>query len=85
MRRFPASDGTVERELRRRLEELVLRRARPDDRSAGLVALLHRARLHRLACPGLPRKEVAPRIRRSPQGSGRVRVRRRRSGTCRRR
>ncbi len=51
VRRFPETDGTAERELRVRLEELVLRHAEPDDRSAGLIALLHGAKLHRLAFP----------------------------------
>ncbi|WNM29181.1 GPP34 family phosphoprotein [Streptomyces sp. Li-HN-5-11] len=68
VRRFPAADGTAERELRARLEELVLRRAEPDDRTVGLVALLHGAKLHRLAFPDLPRKEVTPRMREISEG-----------------
>jgi hypothetical protein len=68
VRRFPETDGTVERELRARLEDVVLRGAEPDDRSAGLVALLHGAKLHRLAFPDLPRREVAPRMREISEG-----------------
>jgi hypothetical protein len=68
VRRFPETDGTVERELRARLGDVVLRGAEPDDRSAGLVALLHGAKLHRLAFPDLPRREVAPRMREISEG-----------------
>ncbi|MFE6697507.1 GPP34 family phosphoprotein [Streptomyces sp. NPDC057718] len=68
VRRFPEADGTVERELRARLEGLVLRHVQPDDRSAGLVALLHGAKLHRLAFPGLPRREVIPKMREISEG-----------------
>ncbi|MGA4956870.1 GOLPH3/VPS74 family protein [Streptomyces lavendulocolor] len=68
VRRFPETDGTVERALRARLEDVVLRGAEPDDRSAGLVALLHGAKLHRLAFPDLPRREVAPRMREISEG-----------------
>ncbi|MCX4587908.1 GPP34 family phosphoprotein [Streptomyces sp. NBC_01481] len=68
VRRFPEADGTVERELRGRLEGLVLRHGEPDDRSAGLIALLHGAKLHRLAFPDLPRKEVSPRMREIAEG-----------------
>ncbi|MER6712820.1 MULTISPECIES: GPP34 family phosphoprotein [unclassified Streptomyces] len=68
VRRFPEADGTVERELRARLEELVLRHAEPDNRSAGLIALLHGAKLHRLAFPDLPRKEVSARMKEISEG-----------------
>ncbi|WP_029183221.1 GOLPH3/VPS74 family protein [Streptomyces clavuligerus] len=68
LRRFPEVDGTAESELRARLAGVVLRHEEPDDRTAGLVALLHGARLHRLAFPGLPRREVVPRMRRISEG-----------------
>ncbi|MEV5975720.1 GPP34 family phosphoprotein [Streptomyces sp. NPDC052114] len=68
VRRFPEADGTVERALRARLAETVLRGAEPDDRSAGLVALLHGAKLHRLAFPDAPRREVVPRMREISEG-----------------
>ncbi|MFC7976588.1 GPP34 family phosphoprotein [Streptomyces cinereoruber] len=68
VRRFPEVDGIVERELRTRLEEAVLRRAEPEDRTVGLVALLHGAKLHRLAFPGLPSREVVPRMREISEG-----------------
>ncbi|SDT82662.1 Golgi phosphoprotein 3 (GPP34) [Streptomyces sp. TLI_053] len=62
VRRFPEADGTVERELRERLNRVVLEDAEPDLRTAGLIGLLHGARLHRLAFPGEPRKRVEPRM-----------------------
>ncbi|MEK8144406.1 GPP34 family phosphoprotein [Streptomyces sp. M10(2022)] len=62
VRRFPEADGATERELRDRLTALVLHNAAPDDRSAGLIALIHAAKLHRLAFPELPRKQVSPRM-----------------------
>ncbi|WP_055699114.1 MULTISPECIES: GOLPH3/VPS74 family protein [Streptomyces] len=68
VRRFPEADGTVERALRARLADVVLCGAEPDDRSAGLVALLHGAKLHRLAFPDVPRREVVPRMREISEG-----------------
>ncbi|GGQ11878.1 hypothetical protein GCM10010249_33080 [Streptomyces roseolilacinus] len=62
VRRYPEADGTVERELRDRLARVVLQGARPDNRTSALVALLHGARLHGIAFPGVPRKEVEPRM-----------------------
>ncbi|MFB6631097.1 GPP34 family phosphoprotein [Streptomyces sp. NPDC056362] len=60
--RHPEADGAPERELRDRLRAVVLEGAEPDTRTAGLVALVHGAKLHRLAFPGVPRKEIAPRL-----------------------
>ncbi|MFD3522603.1 GPP34 family phosphoprotein [Streptomyces sp. NPDC058653] len=48
VRRYPEADGSVEAALRRRLDEVVLRGAAPDERIASLVALLHGAKLHGL-------------------------------------
>jgi hypothetical protein len=62
VRRYPEADGSVERELRDRLARVVLEGSRPDDRTSALVALLHGARLHGIAFPELPRKEVEPRM-----------------------
>ncbi|MGW6918645.1 GOLPH3/VPS74 family protein [Kitasatospora sp. NPDC054939] len=62
VRRYPEADGAVERELRGRLAAAVLEGAEPDDRTRGLIALLHGARLRRLAFPGLPRTQVEPRM-----------------------
>ncbi|MFV2117614.1 GOLPH3/VPS74 family protein [Streptomyces sp. Act-28] len=62
VRRYPEADGTVERELRDRLERVVLRGARPDDRTSALIALLHGAGLHGIAFPGVPRKKTEPRM-----------------------
>ncbi|WP_374986789.1 GPP34 family phosphoprotein [Streptomyces fradiae] len=62
VRRYPEADGTVERELRDRLERVVLHGARPDDRTSSLIALLHGARLHGIAFPGVPHKQVEPRM-----------------------
>ncbi|MFJ3513335.1 GPP34 family phosphoprotein [Streptomyces sp. NPDC090131] len=50
-RRYPEADGTVERALRERLQGVVLDGAEPDGRTAGLIALIHSAKLHRLAFP----------------------------------
>ncbi|MFC9595204.1 GPP34 family phosphoprotein [Streptomyces sp. NPDC056944] len=60
--RHPEAEGATERELRDRLRAVVLEGAEPDTRTAGLVALVHGAKLHRLAFPGVPRKEIAPRL-----------------------
>ncbi|MEV6577392.1 GPP34 family phosphoprotein [Streptomyces sp. NPDC051582] len=59
--RYPEADGAVEAELRERLRAAVLDGADPDTRTAGLIALIHSARLHRLAFPDSPRKEVVGR------------------------
>ncbi|MFI9123810.1 GPP34 family phosphoprotein [Streptomyces bikiniensis] len=60
--RYPEADGSVERELRDRLRAVVLGGAEPDTRTAGLLALVHGAKLHRVAFPDVPRKEIAPRL-----------------------
>ncbi|MCG3042879.1 GOLPH3/VPS74 family protein [Streptomyces fenghuangensis] len=62
VRRYPEADGSVEREVRERLASVVVGGADPDDRTAALVALLHAAELYRQAFPGLPRKQVEPRM-----------------------
>ncbi|MEE1788545.1 GPP34 family phosphoprotein [Streptomyces sp. SP17BM10] len=62
VRRYPEADPTVERELRGRLAAAVLRGEDPDTRTATLIALVHATKLHRLAFPDLPRKEVEPRF-----------------------
>ncbi|MEU6703839.1 GOLPH3/VPS74 family protein [Streptomyces wuyuanensis] len=62
VRRYPEADGSVERELRARLTSVVVEGADPDDRTSGLVALLHGAGLHRQAFPDVPRKQVEPRM-----------------------
>ncbi|WP_329339012.1 GPP34 family phosphoprotein [Streptomyces sp. NBC_00663] len=58
VRRYPEADPTAETALRERLEDAVLRGATPDPRTASLVALLHGARLHRLAFPTVKPAEV---------------------------
>ncbi|MFF5449241.1 GPP34 family phosphoprotein [Streptomyces sp. NPDC012888] len=63
VRRYPESDGSAERALRARLNAAVLDKAsEPDERTAGLIALLHAAKLHSLAFPDLSRRQVAPRM-----------------------
>ncbi|WP_407547681.1 GPP34 family phosphoprotein [Streptomyces sp. Pv4-95] len=62
MRRYPEADGAVEAELRERLRAAVLDGAEPDVRTAGLIALIHSAKLHRLAFPDSPRKQVTERM-----------------------
>ncbi|KPC59633.1 GOLPH3/VPS74 family protein [Streptomyces chattanoogensis] len=61
-RRYREADSTPEAELRRRLRAVVLDGAAPDERTAGLVALIHAAKLHRLAFPDVPRRQVADRM-----------------------
>ncbi|KIZ16478.1 GOLPH3/VPS74 family protein [Streptomyces natalensis] len=61
-RRYPEADGAPEKELRQRLQAVVLDGADPDERTAGLIALIHAAKLHRLAFPDVPRKQVADRM-----------------------
>ncbi|MFF9500862.1 GPP34 family phosphoprotein [Streptomyces sp. NPDC014656] len=68
VRRYPEADGSAERELRERLRAVVLDGADPDERTAGLIALVHGAGLHRLAFPGEPRKEVAARMEKAAEG-----------------
>ncbi|WP_354644054.1 GOLPH3/VPS74 family protein [Kitasatospora camelliae] len=62
VKRYPEVDGSVERELRARLKAVVQAGAHPDERTAGLIALLHGSGLHRLAFPGVPGREVKPRM-----------------------
>ncbi|WP_411105298.1 GOLPH3/VPS74 family protein [Streptomyces sp. cmx-4-9] len=62
VRRYPEADGTVEVELRDRLRAVVLDRAEPDVRTAGLIALIHSAKLHRLVFPDIPLKPVVARM-----------------------
>ncbi|MGP3982446.1 GOLPH3/VPS74 family protein [Streptomyces sp. KR80] len=61
-RRYPEADSAAETELRQRLQAVVLEGAAPDVRTTGLIALIHAAKLHRLAFPGVPRKQVADRM-----------------------
>lgn len=68
VRRFPQADGAVERTLRDRLTAVVVDGAEPDERTVGLIALIQGAGLHRLAFPGLPRKEVTARMKEIAEG-----------------
>ncbi|MEU2164689.1 GPP34 family phosphoprotein [Streptomyces sp. NPDC019208] len=68
VRRYPEADGSVERELRARLTSVVVGGADPDDRTSGLVALLHGAGLHRPAFPDVPGKQVEPRMAKIADG-----------------
>ncbi|MGW9432123.1 GOLPH3/VPS74 family protein [Streptomyces decoyicus] len=61
-RRYPEADWTPETELRQRLQDVVLEGAAPDERTAGLIALIHAAKLHGLAFPDVPGKQVAVRM-----------------------
>nr|WP_274389149.1 GPP34 family phosphoprotein [Streptomyces taklimakanensis] len=69
VRRYPEADGSVEREVRERLVSVVVDGAEPDDRTCGLVALLHATRLYRQAFPDLPRKRVEPRMAEIAEGN----------------
>lgn len=62
VRRYPEADGSVERELRARLTSVVLGGAVPDARTCGLLALVHATGMHPQAFPGVPKKQVAPRL-----------------------
>ncbi|MER8264883.1 GOLPH3/VPS74 family protein [Streptomyces griseus] len=68
VRRYPEADGTVERELRARLADVVFHEAEPDARTSSLVALLHATGMHPQAFPGVPRKRIAPRMARIAEG-----------------
>ncbi|MEU3725530.1 GPP34 family phosphoprotein [Streptomyces sp. NPDC031705] len=68
VRRYPEADGTVERELRDRLRAVVLDGAEPDTRTAGLIALIHAAKLHALAFPDSERKRVTARMAEVAEG-----------------
>ncbi|MFJ8250245.1 GPP34 family phosphoprotein [Streptomyces sp. NPDC094466] len=68
VRRYPEADGTVERELRARLAAAVLHGAEPDVRTSSLVALLYATGMHPQAFPGLPKKQVAPRMAHIAEG-----------------
>lgn len=68
VRRYPEADGSVEQELRARLTSVVVHGTEPDDRTSGLVSLLHAAKLHRVAFPDIPRKLVAPRMAKIADG-----------------
>lgn len=67
-RRYPEADGSVEREVRHRLADVVLYGAEPDERTTGLIALLHAADLHRAAFPDVARKQVEPRMEAVAEG-----------------
>lgn len=56
VRRYPEADGSAESALRQRLDDIVMRGAAPDERTASLIALLHGAKLHGLlySKPQLP-------------------------------
>jgi len=58
VRRYPEADGSAEAAVRQRLDEVVLRGATPDERTASLVALLHGGKLHRLAFPDADARPV---------------------------
>ncbi|MET9726961.1 GOLPH3/VPS74 family protein [Streptomyces zaomyceticus] len=60
--RYPEADGSAERELRARLQTVLRDGPTHHARTTGLLALIHGAKLHRLAFPGVPRKELVPRL-----------------------
>ncbi|MFC7815792.1 MULTISPECIES: GOLPH3/VPS74 family protein [unclassified Streptomyces] len=68
VRRYPEADGSVEAAVRRRLEAVVLGGAAPDERTASLVALLHGAKLHRLAFPDADARRVVAAMESVSQG-----------------
>ncbi|WP_328972781.1 GOLPH3/VPS74 family protein [Streptomyces sp. NBC_00239] len=58
VRRYPEADGAPERELRGRPRTVVLDGARPDERTAPLIALIHATKLHALALPDTHNPQV---------------------------
>ncbi|WP_435972746.1 GOLPH3/VPS74 family protein [Streptomyces sp. Qhu_M48] len=60
--RYPEADGSVERDLRARLRTALHEGPTHHARTTGLLALIHGAKLHHLAFPDMPRKEVASRL-----------------------
>ncbi|MFI0814724.1 GPP34 family phosphoprotein [Streptomyces sp. NPDC021098] len=68
VRRYPEADGSVEAAVRERLGAVVLQGATPDVRTASLVALLHGAKLHRLAFPDDDARRVAAAMESVSQG-----------------
>ncbi|MCF6525559.1 GPP34 family phosphoprotein [Streptomyces sp. JJ36] len=70
VRRFPEAEGSVETEVRRRLDAVVRHGAEPDGRTAALVALLHGARLQRLAFGSADRRRVQERMKEIAEGQG---------------
>ncbi|MFE4645639.1 GPP34 family phosphoprotein [Streptomyces sp. NPDC056730] len=68
VRRYPEADGSAEASVRDRLDEVVRRGGTPDDRTAGLVALLHGAKLHKLAFPDGDARAVEARMTAIAQG-----------------
>jgi hypothetical protein len=66
--RYPEADGSVETALRQRLDSVVLRGATPDERTVSLVALLHGAKLHRLAFPDADPRTVETHMASLAQG-----------------
>ncbi|MFJ8335931.1 GPP34 family phosphoprotein [Streptomyces sp. NPDC094437] len=68
VRRYPEADGSVEVAVRRRLDAAVLEGATPDERTGVLVALLHGAKLHRLAFPDADARRVAAAMETLAQG-----------------
>ncbi|WP_420882645.1 GOLPH3/VPS74 family protein [Streptomyces noursei] len=69
-RRYPEADSAPEREPRQRLRAVVLGGAAPDEPTAGLIALIHAVKLHRLAFPDVPRRQVADRMAEIAAGQG---------------
>lgn len=68
VRRYPEADGSVEAAVRQRLDAVVLQGAAPDERTASLVALLHGAKLHRLAFPDADPRMVETRMAKLSHG-----------------
>ncbi|MEU6664309.1 GPP34 family phosphoprotein [Streptomyces sp. NPDC046821] len=66
--RYPEADGSVEAAVRQRLDAVVLRGATPDERTASLVALLHGAKLLRLAFPDADARQVEATMESISQG-----------------
>ncbi|WP_141577792.1 GPP34 family phosphoprotein [Actinomadura sp. WMMA1423] len=66
--RYPEADGAAERELRDRLEAVVEHGRSPDERTAALVALLHGARLRKLAFGGGDRRRTETRMKEIAEG-----------------
>ncbi|RLL68874.1 GPP34 family phosphoprotein [Streptomyces sp. Z26] len=67
--RYPKGQDGPELAVRKRLDEVVLQGQDPDERTASLIAVLHGARLWKLAFPDADRKQVKKRMEEISEGS----------------
>ncbi|MEA2151595.1 MAG: hypothetical protein QOD69_3425 [Solirubrobacteraceae bacterium] len=66
--RYPEADGSAEREVRERLDAVLAGGARPDERTAALIAIAQAARVGAALAGDRPWKEVEPRAKEIAEG-----------------